>query len=86
MKFFLLIISLFYFVNSRESYLILRNNFLKFSLKLENYRLKQILNNVGNNLQTLHYLSLEKFYNLSYKYYALTHDEKELLEGLMFFL
>ena len=86
MKYIYLLIGLFYFVNSRESYLIMRNNFLKFCLKIENYKLKQIINKVALDFQKIHYNSLESVYNVSYKYYTLSSDELELLEGIMFFI
>jgi hypothetical protein len=86
MNFIIILISLFYCVSSRESYLIIRNNFLKYSLKLQNYRLNKIINNIGYKLHTMHCASLDKLYNISYKYYTLTYDEKELLEGILFLL
>ena len=86
MNLIIILVSLFYCVSSRESYLIIRNNFMKFCLKLENYRLKQIINNIGYNLHKMHYTSLDKLYDLSYRYYTLTYDEKELLEGILFLL
>ena len=86
MNFIIILISLFYCVSSRESYLIIRNNFLKFSLKVQNYRLNKIINNIGYKLHTMHCSSLDKLYNISYKYYTLTYDENELLEGILFLL
>jgi hypothetical protein len=74
------------YVRSRESLLVVRNNFLRYCFKVENRRLQKILYNLSNNLYFIHCKSLEKYYDISYKYYALTENEKELLEAVMFFV
>jgi hypothetical protein len=74
------------YVRSRESLLVVRNNFLRYCLKMENNRLQKILHNLSNSLYLIHCKSLEKYYDISYKYYALTENEKELLEAVMIFI
>lgn len=75
-----------YVIRSRESLLLIRNNFLRYCFKLENSRLQKILYHLSNSLYTIHCKSLDKYYDISYKYYALTENEKELLEAVMFFI
>ena len=74
------------FIHSRESYLTIRNNFLKFYLKLENYRLKHFFHRISNTVNKIHYCTIDKFYHVSYKYYTLTESEKDLLEAVMIFI
>jgi hypothetical protein len=82
----ILFLSLFYFGNARESYLILRNSFLKFNLKLQNYHLRQILNNLSNNINKIHLLTLDRYYNYTFKYHSLSYENKELLDTMSLFI
>jgi hypothetical protein len=74
------------FIHSRDNYLTVRNNFLKFYLKLENYRLKYFFHRISNCVNKIHYYTIDKFYDISYKYYTLTENEKDLLEALTIFI
>ena len=74
------------FINAKDSYLVIRNKFLKFVLKLDNYRTKRILNNIGKQIDTMHYGTIMKIYNISYKYNTLTYDEQELFQNIGGFL
>ena len=88
MKFNILyLLTLIYiFVNAKDSYLLIRNKFLKFFLKLDNYRTKQIFNNIGIQIDNMHYGAINKLCNISYKYYTLSYDEQELIQNIGFFL
>lgn len=82
----LLFFSLSSSVLTNHCYIFTKNNFMKFYLKLENYYLKKILNDFGCSIDNLHTLTSNKINNLSFRYNTLSHEEKEMLELIGFFI
>lgn len=78
----------FYFCNiyANECYLLTKNNFMKFYLKLENYYLKKMLNEFGCRIDKVHNFACNKINSLSYKYNTLSYEEKEMLDVIGFFI
>ena len=71
---------------SRECLLYVRNNFLRYYFNIENYKFQKVLHGISNTLFKIHYITVDKCYDWSIKYYSLTNDEKELLEAITFFI
>jgi hypothetical protein len=89
MKYLNIIILLLFFltnISANGCYLLTKNNFMKFYLKLENYYLKKILNDFGCSIDKLHTLTCNQINSLSIKYNTLSYEEKEMLEVIGFFL
>jgi hypothetical protein len=84
----ILILFLFFLININANgcYILTKNNFMKFYLKLENYYFKKILNNVGCRIDNLHSFTCNKINSLSIRYNTLSYEEKEMLEAINFFL
>lgn len=73
-------------INAKDPYLGIRNNFLNFFLRLENYHVKKIFHNIGKYIDNSHYKSIGTLSNISCKYNTLSYEEQELLQAINFFI